>query len=138
MPDYKNGKIYAVRSHQTEQIYIGSTTQSLSTRFAEHKCRSKTRNCSSKEILQYPDAYIELIEEYSCDNKEQLNKKEGEHIRSNNCVNKYIAGQTDKEYRDINREKMIEYQKEYYKQNKILILEQKKEYYKRKITPSSS
>ena len=143
MPDYKNGKIYAIRSHQTEQIYIGSTTQSLSIRFAEHKRDIKNRvgkrqPCSSKEILQYPDAYIELIEEYPCDNKEQLNKKEGEHIRSNNCVNKYIAGQTDKEYRDINREKMIEYQKEYYKQNKILILEQKKEYYKRKITPSSS
>ena len=41
MPNYQNGKIYAIRSHQTTDIYIGSTTQSLSVRFGEHKRKYK-------------------------------------------------------------------------------------------------
>lgn len=90
--NYKNGKIYAIRSYQTEEIYIGSTTQTLTKRLSSHK-----RNiCNSKLILQYPDAYIELIENFPCNSKEELNRKEGEHIRANNCVNKE-AGRTPEE-----------------------------------------
>ena len=37
MPNYQNGKIYCIRSHQTDNIYIGSTTQKLCVRMAEHK-----------------------------------------------------------------------------------------------------
>lgn len=104
MPDYKLSKIYAIRSHQTDLIYIGSTTQSLAVRLAEHKRDIKNRigkrqPCSSKEILKYEDVYIELIEEYPCENKEQLNKKEGEHIRANNCVNKNMMGRPYTEWR---------------------------------------
>lgn len=29
MPDYNKGKIYSLRSHQTNDIYIGSTCQKL-------------------------------------------------------------------------------------------------------------
>ena len=66
--DYKNGKIYAIRSHQTEQIYIGSTTQPLTKRLSKHKAQ----NCSSRLILQYEDAYIELIENFPCESKTDL------------------------------------------------------------------
>ena len=34
---YANGKIYTIRSHQTDKYYIGSTTQPLSKRFYQHK-----------------------------------------------------------------------------------------------------
>ena len=37
MPDYQKGKIYAIKSYQTEMMYIGSTTQTLSQRIAKHK-----------------------------------------------------------------------------------------------------
>ena len=115
MPNYKNGKIYAIRSYQTEEIYIGSTTQKLSDRMYGHRGDFKLkRNCNSKLILQYEDAYIELIEEYSCDNKEQLLRKEGEHIRANNCVNKRIAGRTKTEDRKEEPEKFKERNKKYY------------------------
>ena len=133
--DYKNGKIYAIRSHQTDEIYIGSTTQSLSKRFSNHKSKYKLyldgnlkKYLTSSKILQYDDAYIELFEEYPCDNKIMLNKREGEIIRLNNCVNKCIAGQTSKEYYEQNKEKIKGYKKKYSEQNKEKIKEYKKEY----------
>jgi hypothetical protein len=36
----------------------------------------------------------------------ELDKREGEHIRNNNCINKYIAGRTMKEYYEDNKEKI--------------------------------
>jgi hypothetical protein len=120
--DYKNGKIYAIRSHQTEQIYIGSTTQTLTKRLSKHK----TQNCSSKLILQYADAYIELIENFPCNSKEELNKKEGEHIRTNNCVNKNMAGRTIEEY----NEKFKKFQKKYREENQNKEKERNKNWYK--------
>jgi gas vesicle protein len=48
----------------------------------------------------------------------ELNRREGEHIRNNNCINRYIAGRTKKEYREDNKEKIKEQKKEYYEDNK--------------------
>ena len=113
MSNYANGKIYAIRSHQTEQIYIGSTIQPLNKRMEQHKNRKNIGDCSSKIILQYEDVYIELIEFFPCNSKEELNKKEGEHIRINNCVNKLIAGRTQKEYKKENKKQINQRMKEY-------------------------
>ena len=54
---------------------------------------------TSFEIVKYVDCYIELIIEIPCNNVNQLRKFEGNYIRNMNCVNKYIAGRTRKEYR---------------------------------------
>ena len=35
--DYNQGKIYTIRSHDSDLIYVGSTTQSLARRLAKHK-----------------------------------------------------------------------------------------------------
>lgn len=114
MSNYQNGKIYSIRSHQTEQIYIGSTTQSLASRLAQHRTQKNT----SQIILQYPDAYIELIELFPCNTKEELNKKEGEHIRLNNCVNRCVAGRNPKEYKEDNKEQVKQKNKQWMEQNK--------------------
>ena len=37
MPDYSKGKIYSIRSYLTEDVYYGSTYNSLSKRIYEHK-----------------------------------------------------------------------------------------------------
>ena len=115
-PNFQDGKIYSIRSHQTEKIYIGSTTQSLSQRFSNHK----RLTCSSREIMQFADAYIELIEMFPCANKIQLHRREGELIRTMDCVNKMTPGrtraETNKQYREDNREKLLEPQKQYSKQ----------------------
>jgi len=115
--NYKRSKIYAIRSHQTDKIYIGSTTSSLAKRFHNHKEDYKSyisgikKYITSFELLQYEDVYIELLEEYPCENKMVLHRREGELIRSNNCVNKFIAGRTKQEYRDENRDILNEKQR---------------------------
>ena len=126
MPDYKQGKIYKLWSPQGEEIYIGSTTQSLAKRKSGHK----EMNCCSKLLFEkYDDVRIELIEQYPCENKMELNRREGEHIRNNNCINRYIAGRTIKEYREDNKEKIKEYEKEWYEDNKEKIKQNDKEWY---------
>jgi hypothetical protein len=130
MPDYKNGKIYKVWSPQGNEIYIGSTIQPLYARLSAHKTKG---NCNSKILFEkYDDVRIELIECVPCDNKEELTRKEGEYIRNLDCVNRKIAGRTqkesNKEWCENNKEKIKEYKKEYYKEYYEKIKEQKKEY----------
>jgi len=114
--NYQNGKIYTIRSHQTDKVYYGSTTQLLCKRIAKHRyCYkdykdNKCRYITSFEIVQYDDAYIELYEDYPCETKNELEKQEGEIIRANtNAVNKNIAGRSNKEYREDNKEAIKKY-----------------------------
>ena len=131
MPNYTNSKIYAIRSHHTDQIYVGSTTQKLSNRMTNHRsCYNKyvasnKKYVSSFEILRHGDAYIELIENIECLCQEQLRQREGELIREMNCVNKNIAGRSKKQYLQDNKEQIKEQSKHYYQNNK----EQIKQYY---------
>ena len=106
MNKYNNSKIYTIRSHQTDKFYIGSTYTSLSKRFSKHKSNylsyldNKYNKTSSFDIIQLNDSYIELLEEFKCDNKDQLRKREGDLIRQykDQCVNCVIAGRTKQEY----------------------------------------
>ena len=91
MPNFQQSKIYSIRSHsRPDLIYIGSTTQPLSKRMVQHReARSK---CSSKEIIAIGDAYIELIENFPCNDKYELNARENRHMRAiENVVNKHSA-----------------------------------------------
>ena len=78
MPNYGNGKIYSIRSHQCEDIYIGSTTQSLAKRLGDHRSgfkryqNGKGHYVTSYDILKYNDHYIELICNYPCTCKGEL------------------------------------------------------------------
>ena len=130
MVNFQNGKIYAVRSNHTEKIYIGSTAQTLSRRMSVH--RNQPTRCSSREIMQYSDAYIELIEEFPCRNKMELNKREGEIIRATvDCVNKRIAGRSQQEWYDEHDG----YNKEYRQKNKANLNDkQRSKYYNSKTT----
>ena len=57
------------------------------------------------------DQYIELYENFPCDNKEQLNNREGKVIREIATLNKNIAGRTIKEYYEQNKENILEKKK---------------------------
>jgi len=128
MPNYKNGKIYSIRSYQTDDIYIGSTTQDLCVRMAEHRrhykqfLKTNTKYMASFEIIKRGDAYIELIQAIPCNNVLELRKYEGNYIRNMNCVNKQIPGRTMKEYYDARKDKV----KELYYKNKYKISEKNK------------
>lgn len=116
---YERGLIYVLKSNQTKNIYIGSTTQTLNKRLIGHRkdykryLNDKYNYLSSFEIVKYPDCYIELLEKYKCNNKYELYRKEGEYIKKYDCVNKQIAGQTREEYKKINRDKIINKKKIY-------------------------
>jgi len=131
MPDYSKAKLYSIRSHHTEDIYIGSTCHKLSHRLYGHRKKyeyyknGKYHYVSSFEIIKYPDNYIELIRAVPCANKQELHKLEGHEIRSNKCVNKHIAGRKKAEYRTDNKEKI----KKYYLNNRDHINQNSKNRY---------
>jgi len=70
--------------------------------------------------------YIELYEYYPCNNKPELDKREGQVTREIGNINKNIAGRTPKEYRQENIEKCLENSRQYRQNNKDKI----KEYFK--------
>ena len=127
---YKNGKIYTIRCKNDDTlIYVGSTIQPLFKRWHAHKKNLNNEKCNNilyQKIREtnIEDFYIELYEEFSCENKEQLNKREGEIIREIGTLNKRIEGRTYKEYNDDNKSK----RKENYNNNKDKILQKQKEY----------
>jgi hypothetical protein len=118
MPNYQNGKIYSIRSRsRPDLVYIGSTTRPLSERMAGHR-RTNTHLCTSKQIIDIGDSYIELIESYSCANAEELNKREGHFQRSMECVNKCIAGRLSAEWYKDNCEHVKSKSEKYRNENK--------------------
>jgi len=135
MPDYQLGKIYKLSSPSNNLAYYGSTAQKhISTRIGGHikdyKCylNNKAHYVTSFEILECDDYKYELIEEYPCNNKPQLKKRERWYIQNNECVNKCIPGRTQAEWREANREYLLEQKQKWYQNNKERILEQTKEY----------
>lgn len=161
--DYKNGKIYKIVDNTNGNIYIGSTCQPLCKRIAKHKSNyndwikdnEKNNFVSSFKILENGDYQIILIEEYPCENKEQLRMREQYYKDNNNCIN-HINAYTSKEYkqeykkdwynnnidilkekskqwRENNKEKLKEYFKNHYENNKETIKEKVKNWYDNNI-----
>lgn len=115
---YQNGKIYALKSKECEKYYIGSTIQSLKDRLCDNKKKHRLQPnyISSYEILKYDDCYIELIELFPCNNKQELQEREGE-IQRERCreiVNKRQEGRTKKQWAIDNIEHVREKRKEKY------------------------
>jgi len=124
------GRVYAIRSHQTTDFYIGSTISKLNVRMSGHNkdYKIKKNYITSFEILKYEDAYIELIEEGEFETIELLRLREGHFIREMNCVNKNIAGRTHEKYRFENKEIIAEKNKQYRFKNKEIIAEKDRQY----------
>lgn len=93
-----NGKIYILRSNQTNKVYIGSTTRDLKTRLIEHQSKYRRMNDydvkkgiyrKSNEIMKHDDVYIELIKNYVCGNRKKLWREEMRILNMfSNAVNK--------------------------------------------------
>jgi hypothetical protein len=133
MPDYSNGKIYTIRSRSCDLVYIGSTVQRLTDRFAEHKRhyngykQGKRAFVCSYTVFDKGDAYIELFELYPCNNRIELARYEGQCQRKYECVNNNIAGRTVAEYKEEEKEKISERNKKYYQKNREYYREYRKE-----------
>jgi len=100
MPDYNKAKIYRISAG--DLTYYGSTTQPLCNRMGSHRDDFRTgKGCASALVLQQdPEAKIVLVEDFPCENREQLNAREQHYIETQPCVNKYKAytGLTEAEY----------------------------------------
>jgi hypothetical protein len=94
----------------------------------------KSRYTSSYEMFEYTDCDISLVENYPCNNRKELEKREGEVIKANFpvCVNQRIEGQTkkesDKQYYEKHKDAIAAHKKQYYDENKEAILAQRKKY----------
>ena len=108
MNRYEKGKIYKVVDIGYNKMYIGSTIESLSKRMERHRSKYKdylrgdgdnTRVYWLFDEFGVENCKIELIENYPCNSKEELEAQEGKHQRDNKCINKVIAGRTVKEYK---------------------------------------
>lgn len=114
MNKYQNGKIYQITSKQTDDVYIGSTIQRLSSRLTDHKAKYKNvADVSSRELMKYDDVIIELIELYPCETREDLLWRERYWIENIKCVNLIIPIRVKEEMKEYYKT----YKKKYYKEN---------------------
>jgi hypothetical protein len=131
---YVNGKIYKLSSPSTEDVYIGSTYQSLRSRFTSHKMdynlyvSQKREYLSSFEIVKYNDCIIELVESYPCDNKDELRMREDYYIKLYpNAVNIHAAYQSPEDRKKYQNDYSNNYNKPYLENNKDKISKQRKQ-----------
>lgn len=121
---YQKGKIYKLVDNTNGNIYIGSTIQRLSQRKYAHKKDTINgyNKCMSKLIIANGDYDIILIENYPCDSKDELLKRERYYIDNTDCINKVRC--------HITTDERKEYQKNYAETNKDIINEKSKIWYK--------
>ena len=86
MPDFSKAKIYKLVSNKSSDVYIGSCLVELSKRLYGHKAPSN--KCISK-LLFINDAIITivLIENYPCENNNQMKARELHYITTLQCIN---------------------------------------------------
>ena len=159
MNRYEHGKIHNIVDVGYNKCYIGSTCEKICRRMERHKTsynrflKGKYNKIRSFEIFEeygFENCKIELIELYPCNTKEELRKREGHYIENTDCINKYLAGRTKKEYHNTyktyfnelnkhnyfnNRDKYLEMRKINHEQNKERDNQKSKDnYYKNKET----
>ena len=139
MVNYNLGKIYKIVDNTNNNIYVGSTCEPiLARRLAGHVTsykrflKNNKNNISSYQILANGDYDIVLLELCSCDNKDELHKRERHYIETLECINKNVAGRSAREYMRDHREQNKEHQKEHYELNKDKLCLYQREYYKNK------
>ncbi len=119
MPNYQESKIYKIVSFSTDDVYIGSTCEKyISNRLGSHRTAYKSylngkhRYVTSFKLLETGDYYIELIENYPCNNIYELHARERYWIENTeNCVNKVVSNRTLKQHYEDYKNKRLEQMK---------------------------
>ena len=131
MVNYSKAKIYKVLNSVDDEIYVGSTTQTLAKRMGKHRRNATQRNTKLYQHMNdigIDNFYIELIETYPCNSTDELHKKEGEWIRRMGTLNQIVAGRTPQQYREENSDKVREANQKYRENNKDKIREKDRQY----------
>ena len=147
MVNYQEGKIYKLSNKINEKFYIGSTTTELSKR--KSKYQSNIKNSSLHQEINsigWLDEQkrqiwiIELIENFPCNSKNELEAREGFYIRKyrqetpsillniRNVGNPELSKkEAVQKYRKANEKKIKEHQIEYRSTNKEVLNAKKRE-----------
>lgn len=137
MFDYSCGKVYKIIGPDGA-VYVGSTICELRKRYLGHISqynRWKLGKEHYRTIFKIFDSNdiekcrIELLEEYPCNSKKELELREGYFIRELDCVNKNIAGRSDSEWREENCDTLKDKWKTYYMKNKDKYNTKSRNYY---------
>jgi hypothetical protein len=134
MTNYQNGKVYKISCINGEEgdIYVGSTAkQYLSQRMTKHRESYKLWKERKADYVSAYDLFdrygvkncsIMLLETYPCNSRDELRGREGFHMRSLACVNKNMAGRTQGEWCEDNKEIIKQKRHQKYEKNKEMIL----------------
>jgi hypothetical protein len=135
---YQRGKIYQIvvlHEDYKDDLYVGSTISRLSQRFGEHKINAEQDDPTKKLHVLMKDIgmrffKIVLIEDWPCDSKEELCKREQYHMGlMKPTLNMKKAHRTEDEKKAYNKDyyTLLDYYKGYYEKNKKKILALQKE-----------
>ena len=144
MSSYKKGTIYKIICCVSDEIYIGSTFNTLRNRWQQHKSIYRkwinNNNYSKICIAIYPyfkkygieNFKIIKVKDYVCVDRRHLESKEQLWISKSKCVNTRnninIKRLYRKLYRENNKEKIKEDKRKYNEENKDKISRKHKEY----------
>ena len=120
------GMIYVIKNTVNNMLYVGSTSGELNIRMKQH-LRDMYKHPNIKlyramKEFQPSNFYINLLEEFACENIRQLRKQEGKYIRIIKPeLNKNIAGRSVEEYKEDNKDALRVYRKLYYRKYREVI-----------------
>ena len=101
---FRDGKIYKIVCHESDEIYIGSTKTSLNARLSQHKYDAKHRtDMASSKIILRNHYSIELIEDFPCEYSRELCAREQYWIDRSECVNFTTAYKSDESRKAYNK-----------------------------------
>ena len=137
----RTGRIYKIICSQSNDVYVGSTFNSLKYRWQGHKCLykrwmdGKTNNLSIYSLFQKHDIEnfkIILIKEYEVEDKNHLEAYEQLWINKLKPINKVnpfqIKKLSAKQYREANKETITQYKKRWHETNRESVKVKQKQY----------
>ncbi len=141
MPNYINGNFYKITNDHNNDVYIGSTCDTIVKRFSCHKLEARKEHNKHRPLYKlineigFERFRIELVENCSVQDIYQLKQREEYYIRQMGTMNLKEEGQTKeghkekhKQWYEKNKETEQEKRKEYYKENHEQELEKMKKY----------
>ncbi len=131
MTNYSKAKIYEIRNDSDNRTYIGSTCNSLKTRFDMHKYDARKTKCSRRKLviaineLGFSHFSIHLIEKFPCHSLKELRTREDRIIkRLKPALNMNRALYTREIHDQVctaYRERNPNHDREYYQTNKAML-----------------
>lgn len=130
---YRNGKIYLLRNKITnEAVYVGSTTLSLALRMNAHRYDIRngvTSTCAMLTELGVENLVIELVEEYPCNTKRELEQRETYYmdVYRESIHNKVKAGVNSADHKEYYKSNQKIKKQKYYQSRKQTVKENLRE-----------